>query len=56
VRRSLLWLAAIAGIVLIVMTGMFWIFYTLPIVIFLVPMIYYIAKSSYQRIRSHIHK
>ncbi|WP_157062038.1 hypothetical protein [Alicyclobacillus ferrooxydans] len=51
-RKTLAWLVSSAVIALIFMSGMFWLFYTLPVIFFLLATVYYLVKSTWQRVRS----
>ncbi|MFB5190929.1 hypothetical protein [Alicyclobacillus fastidiosus] len=51
-KKTLVWLIIGAAITLMLMSGMFWLFYTLPLVFFAFAVFYYIVKSSWQRIQS----
>lgn len=51
-KKTLVWLIGAAIVTMVFMSGMFWLFYTLPVVFFAIAVAYYIAKSTWLRIRS----
>lgn len=51
-KKTLVWLIGAAIVTMVFMSGMFWLFYTLPVVFFAIAVVYYIGKSTWLRIRS----